>query len=142
MNKLLASLLCTVAFSASAVESKLYDWKVDRVLDGDTVKFKVGFLPTELKPFLSVRINGVDTPEKKPRSKCDKEDELAQKATKFTRAALASAKSVNVSITKWDKYGGRIIGDVILDGKSLSAMLIESGNAYEYHGGAKRSWCN
>lgn len=145
MNKLLAVLLlsvCSVGFAADKAQSKLYDWKVEKVLDGDTVKFQVGFLPSELKPFLSVRINGVDTPEKKPRNKCDKEDELAQKASKFTKDAVAAAKSIKVSIHGWDKYGGRILGDVYLDGKSLSTMLIQSGNAREYHGEAKQSWCN
>lgn len=145
MNKLLAVLLlsvCSVGFAADKAQSKLYDWKVEKVLDGDTVKFQVGFLPSELKPFLSVRINGVDTPEKKPRNKCDKEDELAQKASKFTKDAVATAKSIKVSIHGWDKYGGRILGDVYLDGKSLSTMLIQSGNAREYHGEAKGSWCN
>jgi len=145
MNKLLAILLlssCSIAFAADKVPLKLYDWKVEKVLDGDTVKFQVGFLPSELKPFLSVRINGVDTPEKKPRNKCDKEDELAQKASKFTKDAVAAAKSIKVSIHGWDKYGGRILGDVYLDGKSLSTMLIQSGNAREYHGEAKQSWCN
>jgi len=133
---------CSIVFAADKVESKLYDWKVEKVLDGDTIKFQVGFLPSELKPFLSVRINGVDTPEKKPRNKCEKEDELAQKASKFTKDAVAAAKSIKVSIDGWDKYGGRILGDVHLDGKSLSTMLIQSGNAREYHGEAKGSWCN
>ena len=145
MNKLLAVLLlsvCSVGFAADKAQSKLYDWKVEKVLDGDTIKFQVGFLPSEIKPFLSVRINGVDTPEKKPRNKCDKEDELAQKASKFTKDAVAAAKSIKVSIDGWDKYGGRILGDVYLDGKSLSTMLIQSGNAREYHGEAKGSWCN
>ena len=145
MNKLLAVLLlsvCSVGFAADKAQSKLYDWKVEKVLDGDTIKFQVGFLPSEIKPFLSVRINGVDTPEKKPRNKCDKEDELAQKASKFTKDAVAAAKSIKVSIDGWDKYGGRILGDVYLDGKSLSTMLIQSGTAREYHGEAKGSWCN
>ena len=133
---------CSTAYAIDKPVSKLYDWKLEKVLDGDTVKFQVGFLPSEIKPFLSVRVNGVDTPEKKPRNKCDKEDELAQKASKFTKDAVASAKVIKVSIDGWDKYGGRILGDVILDGKSLSAMLIQSGNAREYHGEAKQSWCN
>jgi endonuclease YncB( thermonuclease family) len=42
----------------------------------------------------------------------------------------------------WDKYGGRVLGDVILDGKSLRQMLITNGFAREYYGEAKQSWCN
>jgi endonuclease YncB( thermonuclease family) len=42
----------------------------------------------------------------------------------------------------WDKYGGRVLGDVLLDGKSLRAELISQGFAREYYGEAKQSWCN
>ena len=147
MNKLLGVFLMIICFNAISADkalehSKLYDWKIEKVLDGDTIKFKVDFLPVEIKPFISIRINGVDTPEKKPRNKCDKEDELAQKASKFTKDAVSNARSVRVTISGWDKYGGRILGDVILDGKNLSSMLINSGFAREYHGEAKQSWCN
>ena len=42
---------------------------------------------------------------------------------------------------KWGKYGGRVIGDVILDGKSLSKQLLEKDYARIYCGGKKESWC-
>ena len=42
----------------------------------------------------------------------------------------------------WDKYGGRVLGDIILDGQSLRALLIQNGYAREYYGEAKQSWCN
>jgi endonuclease YncB( thermonuclease family) len=41
----------------------------------------------------------------------------------------------------WDKYGGRVLGDIVLDGQSLRARLIEQGFAREYYGDAKQSWC-
>ena len=133
--------LIAFLFSSIANAQLLYNWKVEKVLDGDTIKFKVDFLPIELKPYLSVRINGVDTPEKKPRNKCEKEDALAQAASAFTKSKIASAKSVKVKLDTWDKYGGRVLGDVILDDKPLSKMLIDSGYAREYHGEAKKTWC-
>jgi endonuclease YncB( thermonuclease family) len=37
----------------------------------------------------------------------------------------------------WDKYGGRVLGDVILNGQSLRQMLIVNGYAREYYGEAK-----
>ena len=46
-----------------------YDWKVTRVLDGDTVEFEAKFLPPELGDKLKIRVLGVDTPEKAPRAK-------------------------------------------------------------------------
>ena len=44
-------------------------------------------------------------------------------------------------MTEWDKYGGRVLGHVIIDGQSLSDMLIRAGLARPYHGEAKSSWC-
>jgi endonuclease YncB( thermonuclease family) len=41
----------------------------------------------------------------------------------------------------WDKYGGRVLGYVILNGHSLRVMLIQNGFAREYYGEAKTSWC-
>jgi endonuclease YncB( thermonuclease family) len=41
----------------------------------------------------------------------------------------------------WDKYGGRVLGDVIVDGKSLRNLLITQGPAREYYGDKKQSWC-
>jgi endonuclease YncB( thermonuclease family) len=42
----------------------------------------------------------------------------------------------------WDKFGGRVLGDVLVDGKSLRVALIQNGYAREYYGLAKESWCN
>jgi len=44
-------------------------------------------------------------------------------------------------ILKWDKYGGRVLGDVYLDHQSLAQSLISAGLARPYKGEAKSSWC-
>ena len=138
MKKLLIALM----FVVTSAHAELYDWKVEKVLDGDTIKFQVDFLPAPLKPYLSVRVLGVDTPEKKPRNKCEKEDELAQKASAFTKERVAHAQKVSVNLKGWDKYGGRVLGDVFIDDANLAHELIERGLAREYHGEAKSSWCD
>ena len=127
--------------SSVSYADNLYNWKVNKVLDGDTVSFKVDWLPQPLPPVISVRVDGVDTPEKGFRAQCPEEDVMAQKASKFTTQTVASATTVQVKLIGWDKYGGRVLGDVIVDGKSLSKMLIDGGYAREYHGEAKKSWC-
>lgn len=120
----------------------LYDWPVTRVIDGDTVEVAVDFLPVELKPFLHVRILGVDTPEKGPRAKCHLEESLSLRAKLFTTQEISHAKKVQILVKSWDKYGGRILGDVIIDGKPLSKELIKNGYAKPYNGhGAKFAWC-
>jgi endonuclease YncB( thermonuclease family) len=115
---------------------------VIKVIDGDTVKFEVGFLPKELGSTLGVRQLGIDTPEKAPRAKCEKEAELGKKATEFTKAAVSSAKSIDVQVKEWDKYGGRVLGHILLDGKDLGKLLIDAKLARPYFGEKKSDWCN
>jgi len=43
-------------------------YEITRVIDGDTVEIAVDFLPSPLPPRLSIRVMGVDTPEKAPRA--------------------------------------------------------------------------
>lgn len=116
-------------------------YEITRVIDGDTVEIAVDFLPKPLPPKLSIRVLGIDTPEKAPRALCDAEAEKAKLASAFTKKAVAEAKEFDIVIVKWDKYGGRVLGDVFLDQKSLAEMLIAAELARPYKGDAKTSWC-
>jgi endonuclease YncB( thermonuclease family) len=143
MKKLLLILMILPTLAlAKDVEMKIYNYKITRVLDGDTVAFEANFLPEPLKKELSVRIYGVDTPEKGFRAKCESENTKGLAATEFTKKSVASAKKIEVAIANWDKFGGRVLGDIILDGQSLRSLLIKNGYAREYYGEAKQSWCN
>ena len=132
----------TAAWAQKQPQGATYDAKIVRVNDGDTVVIAAPFLPAPLKPELAVRIYGVDTPEKGFRAQCPSEDQRGQAATKFTTAAVAKSSKRQVVLYGWDKFGGRVLGDIILDGQSLRAMLIQNGYAREYFGEAKQSWCN
>jgi endonuclease YncB( thermonuclease family) len=134
MRWLAALLLSTVPAVATPYE-------ITRVIDGDTVEIAVDFLPEPLPPKLSIRVMGIDTPEKAPRAQCDAEAALAKKASAFTKNAVANALEVDVVILKWDKYGGRVLGEVYLDHQSLAESLISAGLARPYKGEAKSSWC-
>lgn len=127
---------------AKEVEMVTYDYQILRIIDGDTVVFKADFLPAPLKPQLSLRIYGVDTPEKSWRAECDQEAKHGEAASKFTEKRIKAAQKIRISIYKWDKFGGRVLGDVLLDGESLRKLLIEKGFAREYYGDKKKSWCN
>jgi endonuclease YncB( thermonuclease family) len=143
MKKLLLILMILPTLAlAKDVEMKKYNYKVTRVLDGDTVAFEANFLPEPLKKELSIRVYGVDTPEKGFRAKCESENTKGLAATEFTKKSVASAKKIEVAIANWDKFGGRVLGDIILDGQSLRSLLIKNGYAREYYGEAKQSWCN
>lgn len=146
MKKLLTlALVATLSISAFAQEKakpgKTYDAVITRVIDGDTVAFEAKWLPDPLKKELSIRVYGVDTPEKGFRAKCPAEEKAGHDASDFTISAVANAKKKQVVIMDWDKYGGRVLGDVLLDGKSLRKMLIDGKYAREYYGEAKKSWC-
>jgi endonuclease YncB( thermonuclease family) len=126
----------------SASLANPYNYKITRVIDGDTVEFEAPFMPAPLKPLLSIRVLGVDTPEKGHRAQCDKEAKAAIAASEFTKNAVKNAKTIQILLQSHDKYGGRVLGDVIIDGKKLSEMLIANGHARPYHGEKKSSWCN
>jgi endonuclease YncB( thermonuclease family) len=142
-NKLLIALLFVAGTAfGQGKQGVVYDAVFTRVIDGDTVAFQTLWLPDPLKKELSVRVYGVDTPEKGFRAKCPSEDQRGQAATAFTKSVMNGATTRQVLLMDWDKYGGRVLGDIILDGKSLRAMLISQGYAREYYGEAKTSWCN
>ena len=104
--------------------------------------FQADFLPAPLKKELSIRVFGVDTPEKGFRAQCPSEAQRGEAASAFTKQAVAASTQRQIVLIDWDKYGGRVLGDVLLDGKSLRQMLITKGFAREYYGEAKQSWCN
>ena len=144
MKKILLLILAlpVLAFAAKQPTGVTYDAQVIRVSDGDTIVIAAPFLPAPLKPELAVRIYGVDTPEKGHRAQCPQEDQRAQLASKFTTQALQSHPKHQVIIYGWDKFGGRILGDILVNGQSIRQGLISNGLAREYYGDAKQSWCN
>ena len=150
MKKLLAVLLLAPAlvFAQGKMpkNSATYDAQILRVTDGDTVVIAAPFLPAPLKPELAVRVFGVDTPEKGHRAQCPSEAQRGEAASAFTKNAIATAAAkggkFQVTMYGWDKFGGRVLGDILVNGQSLRAALIANGFAREYYGEAKQSWCN
>jgi endonuclease YncB( thermonuclease family) len=135
------STLPTLSTAQKQKPSVVYDAVITRVIDGDTVAFQAPFLPDPLKKELSIRVFGVDTPEKGHRAKCPSEAQRGAAATEFTKQFIAQGKTFQVALMSWDKFGGRVLGDVIINGQSLRQQLIQRGFAREYYGEAKTSWC-
>ena len=138
---LLLALLPCFAFAQKEKAGVTYDVILTRVIDGDTVAFQANWLPEPLKKELSIRVFGVDTPEKGFRAKCASEDQRGQAATAFTKQLINASTKRQIIMMDWDQYGGRVLGDVLLDGKSLRQQLIANGFAREYYGEAKTPWC-
>lgn len=108
--------------------------RVLRVIDGDTIIVEAPWVPEPLKPEISVRLYGVDTPEMKSR---DPEARVAaEKAKHFVENILDSGE-VRIEYLKWDKYGGRILGNLFIKEESLAEKLISEGLGEPYFGGAK-----
>ena len=118
-----------------------FNYRIVEVIDGDTIKFEAPFLPQVLGTTLNLRVEGVDTPESSYLAKCDEEKQLGIAAAKYTYAVITASSNYLIILTKWDKYGGRVLGDVLVEGKRLSTMLVEKGYAVQYNGGTKPNWC-
>ena len=148
MKKLLLLLLTVplLAFAQKTPQGVTYDAQILRITDGDTVVIAAPFLPKPLKPELAVRVFGVDTPEKGHRAQCPQEAQRGEAASAFTKNAIATAAAqggkFQAILYGWDKFGGRVLGDILVNGQSLRAALIANGFAREYYGEAKQSWCN
>ena len=110
-----------------------------RNYDGDTITFNLPGLHPIIGEKISIRVNGIDTPE--IRGKCEKEKYDAKQAKELVADILKEAEMIALINMERGKYF-RIAADVIVDGESLADLLIESGMAIKYDGGKKnKNWC-
>ena len=130
-------LFANLAFASNFLEMREYRGNV--CYDGDTCYVSAPVLPGKLSK-MSVRVLGIDTPEIK--GKCEKEKELALIGRQTANELFRAATKIEFKDLKWDKYGGRVLSNVYLDGKLYSNILIEKGLARPYDGGAKKGWCD
>lgn len=118
-----------------------YQWPVIGIVDGDTIRVDLPGLPPELAP-VEVRVRGVDTPEAGSRAKCDDEASRAAEATAYTEALVMRGGKVTFRDPAWDKYGGRVLATVLINGQDLAALLIGAGKGRAYDGGKRAGWCD
>lgn len=134
--------LILILLASPAHAQEFYVYKPVKITDGDTIKLDVSKESPMIKKLgLSVRIKGIDTPEKAPRAKCKKESELGQQATKFT-TDLVGNKELLLSQVENDHYGGRIVANVKVGGVDIAQELLKKGLARIYNGEKKKSWCD
>ena len=125
------------ALHPSACLAEDLDATVVKVIDGDTIKVTLAGPMPELFRHHSVRLLGCDTPEKR-----DKRLEvavLARMATDFTASLIHPGDAIELQDIRFDKYGGRILAHVAVDGHDLCAALIahDPPLAKPYEGGRK-----
>lgn len=122
------------------VEIGQENWQLLGVVDGDTIKVEAKGFPDELSHIL-IRIRGVDAPERGGKAKCEWEYQHAELASQLMEHFL-SRGTIRLQNLHWDKYGGRILADVYINGQSLADMLIKAGMARPYDGKKRGCWCN
>ncbi len=116
--------------------------RVIKVYDADTITI-ASKLPYDASPMyrLSVRLNGIDTPEIKGKGISDEEKECAKLARDFV-TNLVLNKFVHLENIQSEKYG-RILADVYIGDIYLNELLIKERYAVKYDGGTKikpESW--
>ena len=142
MKKLIFLVLSSLLLPALSFAKSFgdYDGAVYvRNYDGDTITFNLSNLHPIIGEKISIRVNGIDTPEIK--GKCEKEIYNAQQTQQMVADILKDAEQIVLKNMERGKYF-RIAADVIVDGESLGDMLIDAGMAVRYDGGKKtHKWC-
>lgn len=112
--------LVFLMYAATAVHAEgttqTFAGKVVGVTDGDTIE-----VMREGKAE-KVRLNGVDCPESN--------QDFGSRAKQFT-SSLVFGKEARVIVRDTDRYG-RLVGDVVVDGKILNHELVKEGLAWWY----------
>ena len=111
-----------------------------RNYDGDTISFDIPYVPPVFGKDISIRLLGIDAPEIKTSSSCEKK--LALEAKLAVKEMLTKGTRIELHDVGRDKYF-RLDANVVVDGKSVSEMLLNKGLAYPYSGGHKPEidWC-
>ena len=111
-----------------------------RNYDADTITVNVPGLHPLIGQKISIRVNGIDTPEMRTKNLCEKEK--ARVAKKWVERSLKKAKRIDLLNIDRGKYF-RIVADVYIDGVNLTDVLLDKGMGYPYLGATKKkvNWC-
>lgn len=116
--------------------------RVIKVYDADTITI-ASKLPYDTSPMyrLSVRLNGIDTPEIKGKGISEEEKEMAKMARDYVSNLLLN-KNIRLENIQTEKYG-RILADVYMEDICINELLLKERYAVKYDGGTKikpNSW--
>ena len=107
----------------------------NEVIDGDT--FLVTFILNDSPFTIKIRLLGVDTPELS--SKNTQEKKASSLIKEYLKEKIEGKYGVTI-MKKWDKYGGRIVGSVMVDNVDISMLLISNKFGKSYEGCKKEEW--
>jgi micrococcal nuclease len=108
-----------------------YKCTIIEVTDGDTIKVNIDVGFNTWINNVSIRLLNVDTPESRT---TDSTEKIFGNASKdYIKKMLPEGSKHVVTTTIDDKYG-RVLGDFIIDGKSLCEMIVKEGYGVPYKG--------
>jgi len=144
MNKFITTILLLSTLSVHADSTSTLTLPYASTLDGDTIRSYIT-LPEPLNK-ISIRINGIDTPESTWRAKCPQERVNGILAKAYLTDYLKDTRVLYVRDFKYGKYAGRILGTVYVRKDdvlvSLAEVMTIAGFAQPYNGKKKPDWCN
>ena len=81
-----------------------------------------------------IRLNGIDAPESGQICRNSKGGEYGcgSKATRQLDAILAKSRPTSCKFVDWDSYGRMVANCYRADGKSVAALMVESGHALDW----------
>ncbi len=108
--------------------------------DADTLTVEIPGQHPLFGENISVRVNGIDSPEIKTHDSCEKQ--AARTAQRLVENLLKNSNQIDLLNVERDKYF-RVLADVSVDGKLIKDILLSNNLAYEYHGETKKKvdWC-
>jgi micrococcal nuclease len=115
--------------------------QVVKVYDADTIFVDISGVPPLFGKRIGVRVAEIDAPELRSRNTCEKR--RAKEAKLLVQHLVNQSDRVDIVNVQRDKYF-RVLGTVLVDGRSVSQELLRRGLAYPYYGGRKRqiNWCS
>ena len=138
MNKIILFLTILTLLGAKQTQNFEVE-KLRKVYDGDTFRADINCVEKLFCSNISIRVHGVDTPEKRTRNKEEKKRALKSRA--FTKSFLENSDKIYLEDCIKGKYF-RIVCKVKNDnGDYLSERLITEGLGVPYFGGnKKKAW--
>ena len=111
----------------------MYQYKciIVEVTDGDTIKVNIDVGFNTWINNVVIRLQGVDTPESRTVNATEKAFGVASK--NYIKKMLPEGSKHVVTTTIDDKYG-RVLGDFLIEGKSLCEMIVKEGYGVPYKG--------
>ena len=130
-----------VVAAAESLPTTLTVTRITSVYDGDTFRIESSELVSHDEKGISIRIRGVDAAEID--GNCEHEVLLAKASRQWLVWHLSRAQIIKLQNLDYiEDPHGRVVADVLIDGKALDAQMIAAGAANSWKGGSKPFWCD